>query len=103
MTRHRQSEVEQFPGTEHVSHRFPYSDTVVLCLGEQTIDDFREEAIWPVGMNTIGRGIEFFHSSPYPVAILHYGHLITRDSLVGNVDDMFNVVEEGHGIVIAAQ
>lgn len=54
-------------------------------------------------MNAIGGGIKFLHSAPYTAAILHYGHLITRDSLSWNVGDMFNVVEEGHGIVIGAQ
>ena len=54
-------------------------------------------------MNAIAGGIKFLHRAPYPAAILHYGHLITRDSLSCNVGDMFDVVEEGHGIVIAAQ
>jgi hypothetical protein len=89
-----QREIKQFAGTKYVSHRLSYSGTVVPRFGEQAVDDLREKPIWPVRMNAIARGIKFLHRAPYPAAILHYGHLITCNSLSWNVGDMCNVVEE---------
>lgn len=97
-----QGEVEQFAGAKYVGHRVSHPGTVVRP-NEKIVNDFREEAIGPVCMHALPRGIEFLHLAPNPVAILHDGHLIMRDSLAWNVGDMFNVVEKGHGIVIGAQ
>ena len=98
-----QSEVEQFAGAEHVRHRISHSGTVVPRLGEQIVDDLREKAIWPVRMNAIAGRIKLLHCAPYSAAVLHYRHLITRDSFSGNIRDMFNIMEEGHGIVVGTQ
>src|SRR5580693_5416779 len=54
-------------------------------------------------MSAIARGIKFLHCPPYPTAILHDGHLIARDSLFGNVRDVFRVMEEGYGIVVGPE
>src|SRR5215469_807300 len=98
-----QSEIEQLAGAKYVSHSFSYSGTIIPGLGEQTVDDLREKAIWPVRENAIARGIKFLHRAPYPAAFFDDGHLITCNSLARNVGNMFNVVEEGHRIVIGAQ
>ncbi len=67
------------------------------------IDDLREEAIWPVRMSAIARGIKFLHRAPDPTAILNDGHLIARDSLSWNVHDVLHVMEEGYGIVVGTE
>jgi hypothetical protein len=82
-------------------HRIPRPATVVPSLRDQAIDDLREEAIRPVRMSPITRSIEFLHRSPYSTAILNDGHLIPRDSLVWDINDVFRIVQESHGIVIA--
>src|ERR1700733_4688431 len=99
----RQSKFEQFTGAKHVSHRTSYSRTVVARFREQAADNLGEESIGPVLMSAIAGGVKFLHCTPHPTALLHYGHFITRDSLVWNLGDMFNVVEEGYSIVIGAQ
>ena len=96
-------EFEQFTGAKDVSHRASYSRTVVVRFREQTVDNPGEKAIGPVRVSAIAGGIKFLHRAPHPAAILHYGDLIPRDSLAWNLGDMFNVVKEGHSIVIGAQ
>src|ERR1700691_4622654 len=99
----RQGEFEQFTGAKHVSHPPPYPPTVVARFRQRAVDNLGEEAIGPVRMSAISRGVKFLHRTPHPAALLHYGHFITCDSLVWNLGDMFNVVEEGHSVMIGAQ
>jgi hypothetical protein len=51
-------------------------------------------------MDAVARGVEFFHVTPQPATNFLLGYLETRDSLSGNLGHMFDIVEEGHGIVI---
>ena len=99
----RQSKIEQFTGSKYVSRRISYSSAVVRRLPEQAVDDLCEKAVRPVRMNAVAGGIKFLHCAPNPAAILQYGHPIARDSLAWNVGDMFDVVEEGHGIMIGTE
>ena len=53
-------------------------------------------------MGAFAGSIEFFHLSPNAPAILVNRHLVSRHSLVRDVDDVLGIVEEGHVVVVAA-
>src|SRR5438874_10833915 len=75
---------------------------VVTSVGEMTVDDFREEPIGPVGMLPLSRRIEFLHVAPYPRAMLQDRYFEALDAFVRNVHDVLRVMQQRHGIVIAA-
>src|SRR5215469_11841889 len=100
---YRQREVEQFARAKDVSRRISDSGAVVPGFGEKIVNDLSEKTVWPMWVDTSTRGVEFLHGSPYPPAVFHHRHLIMRDSLAGNLGDMFNVVEKGHSVMIGAQ
>lgn len=44
-------------------------------------------------MRSVTGGVKFFQRAPYPAAILHDGHLVPRDSLSWNIDNMLHVMK----------
>ena len=68
---------------------------------EMGVDDFREEAIGPIGVHAIARRVEFLHFAPQSPAVLEDGNLEPCDALVRNVDDVLRIMQERCRVVIA--
>ncbi len=71
-----------------------------VCV-EIRVDQPREEPIGPVGVRAFRR-VELLLIAPHALAVLQHRHFVFRDNLVGNVDDVLGVVEEGDLVVITS-
>ena len=97
----RKREVEQAARVEQHAVGVADAPALIARLREIRVDQPREKPVGPVGVRAF-RCVDFLLVAPHPLAVLQHRHFVFRDNLVGNVDDVLGVVEEGDGVVIAA-
>ena len=97
-----EGELEQAFRVEQEAVRVADAAAAVLRLRQIRVDDLREEAIGPVRVRAGAAGIDFLHFLPDPLAVLEPRHFHRHDPEAGHVEDVLGVMQEGHGVVIAA-